>query len=97
MAASKTRLTKYIDRDGAAIYAAKITAITPFSQPGAPLGSMTLMFGELDKKSHLIGSWVAEQNPQVGGYFVCYDTPDGKTMCRHETASSIAQNYTVAA
>lgn len=95
MAASKTRLTKHRDKGGAAVYAAKITEIVPFTQAGAPGGSMTLKFGELGKKSNLIGSWIAEQNPKVGGYFVVYDLPDGQTLCRYETAASVAQNYTV--
>lgn len=78
------------------MYAAKITEIVPFTMPGAPAGSATLKFGELDKKSNLVGSWVAEHLPQVGGYFVVYDMNDGQTMCRHETAASMAQNYVAA-
>lgn len=94
MAASKTRLTKYLGKDGAAVYAAKITGMEPFIQVGAPAGSMTLKFGELKKQSHLIGPWIAEQNPSVGGYFVVYDLPDGQTLCRYESAERIDQNYT---
>lgn len=93
MAASKTRLTKYLGKDGAAVYAAKITEIVPFTMAGAPAGSATLKFGELDKKSNLIGPWVAEHNPQVGGYFVVYDMPDGQTLCRYASAEIVAQNY----
>ena len=90
MAASKTRLTKYLGADGAAVYAAKITSIEPFvKMPGA----LTLKFGELDKQAHLIPAWIAEHSPQVGGYFVAYDLPDGQTMCRYETADTIARNY----
>lgn len=94
MAASKTRLTKYLGKDGAAVYAAKITEIVPFNIAGAPPGSLTLKFGEMDKKSNLVGSWVAEHRPQVGGYFVVYDLPDGQTMCRYESAAELAQRYT---
>lgn len=94
MSASKTRLTKYLGKDGAAVYAAKITEILPFTPVGAPRGSATLKFGELDKKANLIGSWIAEQNPRVGGYFVVYDLPDGQTLCRFESAESVSQNYT---
>lgn len=97
MAASKTRLTKYLGKDGAEVYAAKITEIVPFTMVGAPAGSATLKFGELDKKSNLIGPWMAEHLPQVGGYFVVYDLPDGQSMCRHESAQSIEKNYTRAA
>lgn len=93
MAASKTRLTKYLGKDGAAVYAAKITEIVPFIMAGAPAGSATLKFGELDKKSNLIGSWIAQHQPQVGGYFVVYDMPDGQTLCRYEPADSVANNY----
>lgn len=94
MAASKTKLTKYIGKDGAAIFAAKITEMVPFTQVGAPPGSATLKFGELGKRSNLIGAWVAQNNPQVGGYFVVYDTPEGQTLCRFESAERVAQEYT---
>lgn len=94
MAASKTRLTKYLGHDGAAVYAAKITEIIPFTAAGAPPDSATLKFGELDKQAHLVGSWIAEQQPKVGGYFVAYDMPDGQTLCRYETADALAQRYT---
>lgn len=98
MAASNTGLTKYIGKDGAAVYAAKITSMAPFSLPGAPAGSMTLFFGELGKKrSNLVGPWVAQHNPQAGGYFVCYDLPDGQTMCRYESAASIAADFNLEA
>lgn len=89
MAASKTRLTKYRGKDGTAVYAAKITEIVPFTMPGAPAGSATLKFGELDKKSNLVGSWVAEHRPQVGGYFIVYDRNDGQTFCRYDSAESM--------
>lgn len=94
MAASNTRLTKYLGKEGAAVYVAKITEIVPFTQAGAPPGSKTLMFGELDKRSNLIGQWISEHDPKVGGYFVVYDLPDGQTMCRYESPEKMAQNYT---
>lgn len=94
MSASKTRLTKYLGKDGAAVYAAKITEIVPFKMAGAPAGSATLKFGELDKKSNLIGPWIEEHQPQVGGFFVVYDMPDGQTLCRYESAAAIEKNYT---
>lgn len=94
MSASKTRLTKYLGKDGAAIYAAKITEIYPFvKMPGA----FTLKFGELDKQAHLVPLWMAENHPEVGGYFVAYDLPDGQTKCRYETSDGMAQKYTVIA
>lgn len=97
MGAVSTGLTKYTDRNGAVIFAAKITEITPFTPSGAPPGSATLKFGEFgSKKANLIGSWIAQHNPEVGGYFVCYDLTDGQTLCRYESASHIAQNYTKA-
>lgn len=93
MSASNTRLHKYVGKDGAEIYAAKITAIEPFNMPGAPAGSMTLFFGELgQKRSNLIGPWVAQHSPKVGGYFVCYDV-DGQTLARYEPAERIAASY----
>jgi hypothetical protein len=88
--AAKTRLTKYLGKDGAAVYAAKITEILPFSPP---VGARTLIFGELKKRSNLVPQWVADHGPQVGGYFVVYDA-DGQTLCRYEPASSIENNYT---
>lgn len=98
MAASKTGLSKFNGNDGSVIYAAKITEITPFSIPGAPPGSATLKFGELgSKKANLVGQWVMEHSPEVGGYFVCYDLTDGQTLCRYESAQSIAQKFTVQA
>ena len=96
MAASKTGLTRYISKDGKEIYAAKITKITPFTQAGAPPGSKTLHLEEMNKKSNLIGDWIMAHGPQVGGYFVAYDAGDGQTLCRHETAETMAQDYTVA-
>lgn len=91
MAASKTRLTKYLGKDGAAVYAAKITEIVPFAPP---VGARTLKFGELGKQSHLIPQWVADHGPQVGGYFVVYDASEGQTLARYESAASMESNYT---
>lgn len=93
MSAAKTRLTKYLGKDGAVVYAAKITAILPYQRV---LGARTLKFGDLGKQSHLIPEWLAAHNPQVGGYFVVYDLPDGQAQCRYESAESIARHYTKA-
>lgn len=90
MAASKTRLTKYLGKDGDAVYAAKITEIVPFSPP---VGARTLMFGELGKRANLIPRWISDHGPQIGGYFVVYDASDGQTLCRYEPAEVIARDY----
>ncbi len=94
MAASKTGLTRYVSKDGKEIFAAKITKMTPYDQVGAPPGSTTMHLGELDKKVNMIGPWMHEHLPQVGGYFVCYDILDGHTLCRYETAAVIELDYT---
>lgn len=93
MAASKTRLTKYLGKNGTEIFAAKITEIRPFAPPE---GARTLIFGELNRRSNLIPQWVADHGPQVGGYFVVYDASDGQTLCRYEPASNIEKNYSLA-
>mgnify|MGYP001593851256 CR=1 FL=1 len=93
MAASKTGLPRYVSKDGKEIFAARITKITPYDQAGSPPGSMVLHLGELDKKVNMVGQWVREHLPQVGGYFVCYDLSDGHTLCRYEGAQAIAEGY----
>lgn len=93
MSASKTRLTKYLGKDGDSVYAAKITEIIPFTPVGAPPGSATLKFGELDKKANLVGAWISEHQPVVGGYFVVYDKPDGQTLCRFDSAEILGRDY----
>lgn len=92
MSASRTGLTKYIGHDGSKIFASEITAIVPYVPVGAPPGSMTLKLGV--KKANLVGSWISQHQPQVGGFFVCYDLPDGQTLCRYESATNMAQKYT---
>ena len=93
MAASKTGLPRYVSKDGKEIFAARITKMTPYDQVGAPAGSMVLHLGEMDKKVNMIGVWVNEHLPKVGGYFVCYDLRDGHTMCRYESADVINRDY----
>lgn len=73
MSARKTRLTEYEGE----VFAAKITDIQPREMPGIPGICMTLTFGELGKRAILIPSWVEENKPAVGGFFVVKDGPNG--------------------
>lgn len=98
MGAAKTGLPKYVGHDGSTIFASEITEIVPYLPMGAPPGSATLKFGHLGgKKANLVGSWISQHQPKVGGYFVCYDLPDGQTLCRYESAANMAQNFSKAA
>lgn len=78
MQACKTGLSTFTNKTGNPVYAEKITAMELLepAQKDHP-GSTTLIFGESDKQAHLIGTWMAENKPEVGGYFVVKDTDCG--------------------
>lgn len=94
MAASRTGLHHFKDSAGASVYAAQITEITPFNRPGAPHGSKRLYFADLDKQVNVIGQWVMDHGPSVGGYFIVEDSPDMGSICRYMPEGEFVKQYT---
>lgn len=95
MSASSTRLQEYTNGKKS-VFASKITAVDPFTEPHAPPGSMTLIFTKADgreTRSHLVGAWVDVNKPQVGGYFVVEDDSEGRMSCRYMDAASFETAY----
>lgn len=97
MAASKTGLQEYKNASGVSVFAARITAIEPFAEPGAEPGSLTLRFIKPTgaSKAHLRGGWCAANKPEVGGYFMVEDDANGKTSCRYVGAEAFKRDYYV--
>ena len=95
MSASKTRLTKYGSADGRIVYAARITKIEPFDEPGVPPGCLILHFNKSTgpSRSNLTAAWVAANKPEVGGYFVIQDEANGLTSCHYENAVSFEASH----
>jgi len=93
MSASRTGLHHFKGDDGKSVYAAKITTITEFKPAGAPQGSMRLFFGDLDKQVNLVGQWIRDNNPEVGGFFLVEDMEGGNTSCRYVPERSFNKQY----
>jgi len=93
MAASKTGLHHFKDADGKSVYAARISTITEFKPAGAPVGSMRLFFSDLDKQVNLVGQWIRDHNPRVGGYFVVEDSVESGTSCRYMDGLEFDKRY----
>jgi len=96
MSASRTGLHHFKSADGKSVYAAKITTITEFKPAGAPAGSMRLFFEDLDKQVNLVGQWIRDNNPKVGGYFLVEDTKDKETTCRYIGDNEFVKQYKAA-
>jgi len=94
MGAYKTGLTHY-KYNGKDVYAAKITditkmIITPITDPGA----RKLVFGELGGKvCNLVGVWMEEHKPKVGGYFITEDTNDGVGKAYYVSSEIFDRDY----
>jgi len=94
MSAAKTGLLHYKDALGKSVYAAKIAAIEDYKPVGAPHGSKRLHFAEPKKQSNLIGDWVLQHKPEIGGYFVAFDNSEGQTVCSHIQEKAFNDKYT---
>lgn len=53
--------------------AARIAEIIPMNVPGIP-GCVKLKFSDCEKEANVLGYWVAQNSPEVGGYFVAFAT-----------------------
>ena len=94
MAKTKAGLPQFDAADGTHVFAAQIEAMEPFNARGAPQGSTVLWFAGRAKKANLIGDWVREHNPTVGGYFAIDVSADGQTTCRHIPQVEFESTYT---
>jgi len=94
VAASKTGLPHYKNKEGKNVFVAKITAITPVPhQPITEPNAKRLVFGELNKVSDMIGEWIEEQKPEVGGYFVVSDKNTGESQVHHVKPDDFEKDY----
>ena len=96
MSARGTKLQEYKNAAGASVFAAQITAIEDFNEPHAPVGSRTLFFTKLggrQSRSHLIGSWIREYQPEVGGYFIIEDESNNTMSCRYMGAAAFEEAF----
>ena len=84
MGAARTGLPHYTNEQGGSLYAARIASIEPFKF--GPPHSVKVRFSEFKKEMNLIGSWVDQNRPSVGGYIVVKDSQDGDTACYFEDA-----------
>jgi hypothetical protein len=94
MSAAKTRFPAYM-KGGEKVYAAKITSIEPFARHWLPpelSGSMRVTFGDIDRHANIVPSWLNQHNPQVGGFFVVRDGPNG-TVAEYVAPEQFAQSY----
>ena len=91
--ASSTRLPAY-QRGDKTVYAAKITGIElcQSRQHDYP-GAMTLLFGEIGKRSELKPVWLNQYHPEIGGYFVVEDGDDGYHKTTYESEAAFNKNY----
>lgn len=67
MATHRSGLPAYAEGAGAAC----ISEIIPLNVPNVP-GCVKLRFSDCDKETSVLGWWVAQNAPEVGGYFVAY-------------------------
>jgi hypothetical protein len=67
MPTHKTGLPLYTEGAGAA----QISQITALNVPNIP-GCVKLKFSDCDKEANVLGYWVSQNSPQVGGYFVAF-------------------------
>lgn len=93
MSAASTRLNKFSGQDGKVVYAAKIRAIEDFNMAGAPQGSKILHFEDPRRQSNLVGEWVAQNRPAVGGYFIVFDNSSGQSVASYIPAETFESQY----
>jgi hypothetical protein len=67
----------------------RITSIQPYIR-----GAITLFFGDVDKRAHVIPEWVGRNNPQVGGYFVVEDLDGPEHRCYYADAAVFVADFT---
>lgn len=65
MATHKSGLPAYTEGAGAG----RISEIVPLNVPNIP-GCARLLFSDCDKEANVLGWWMEQNSPQVGGYFV---------------------------
>ena len=95
MASYKTGLDKYIRANGQEVYASQITGITLLehlvNHPSPDLrGSSTLNIG--NKITNVIGKYMNQHNPQVGGWFITFDNND-KVDATYASDEDFKKNY----
>jgi hypothetical protein len=84
MSQHKSGLPAYAEGAGAA----RISEIIPLNVPGIP-GCAKLKFSDCDKDANVLGWWMAQSSPQVGGYFVAFAEGGAGYM----TAESFAKRF----
>lgn len=86
---SKTGLTKYARKGSTRnAYAGRVTSVQPYIR-----GAMTLHFGDIDKRMHVVAEWVAKNNPQTGGYVVIEDSDGPTPNCYFSAASAFEADF----
>lgn len=95
MTASKTRMPHYT-KDGVDYYASQITDIQPYTKVAninAPdiIGSQ-ILYLDNGKQSPMLGKWIRENNPEIGGYMVVWDTPKGNA-CEYKSKNEFESNF----
>ena len=91
--ANKTGLPCY-KRGETLAYCAKITGMEICqSRQHDFLGAMTLLFGDIGKRSELKPVWLNQYHPEIGGYFVVEDGDDGFTKTTYESEKAFEDNY----